>query len=76
MKKSLSKTIAILLAVLTLFSAFQAFALTEGSKYSYKERFIDAHYSTGRWKTANGHVHDNQGQVALRNLSSGESVQL
>ena len=74
MKKSLSKTIAILLAVLTLFSAFQAFALTEGSKYGYKERFIDAYYSTGRWETADGHVHDNQGQVALRNLSSGEPL--
>ena len=74
MKKSLSKTIAILLAVLTLFSAFQAFALTEGSKYSYKERFIDAHYSTGRWETADGHVHDNQGQVALRNLSNGDPL--
>lgn len=74
MKKSLSKTIAILLAVLTLFSAFQAFALTEGNKYGYKERFIDAHYSTGRWETADGHVHDNQGQVALRNLSNGEPL--
>ena len=37
MKKSLSKTIAILLAVLTLFSAFQAFALTEGNKYNFRD---------------------------------------
>lgn len=74
MKKGLSKILALLMAILTLISAFNAFALTEGNKYSYKERYIDAHYSTGRWKTANGHVHDNQGQVALRNLSNGDPL--
>lgn len=74
MKKSLSKTIAILLAVLTLFSAFQAFALTEGSQYSYSKQYLDAYYDTGRWETADGDVHDNQGQVTLRNLSNGEPI--
>ncbi len=74
MKKTLSKTIAILLAVLTLFSAFQAFALTEGNEYSYSERYINAYYNTGRWKTDDGDVHDNYGQVALRNLSNGEPL--
>ena len=76
MKKKLSRIIALLMTALTMLTTVNAFALTEGNKYSYKERFIDAHYSTGRWETADGHVHDNQGQVALRNLSSGESVQL
>lgn len=74
MKKTLSKTIAILLAVLTLFSAFQAFALTEGDEYSYSERYINAYYNTGRWKTDDGDVHDNHGQVALRNLPNGEPL--
>lgn len=74
MKKGLSKTLALLMAILTLLSAFNAFALTEGNKYSYSERYINAHYDTGRWTTADGHVHDNQGQVALRSLSSGEPL--
>lgn len=74
MKKNLSRIIALLMTVLTMLTTVNAFALTEGNKYSYKERFIDAHYSTGRWETADGHVHDNQGQVALRNLSNGDPL--
>lgn len=74
MKKKLSRIIALLMTALTMLTTVNAFALTEGNKYSYKERFIDAHYSTGRWETADGHVHDNQGQVALRNLSNGEPL--
>ena len=74
MKKKLSRIIALLMTALTMLTTVNAFALTEGNKYSYKERFIDAHYSTGRWETADGHVHNNQGQVALRNLSNGEPL--
>ena len=37
MKKGLSKILALLMAILTLLSAFDAFALTEGSKYNFKD---------------------------------------
>lgn len=62
------------MAILTLLPAFDAFALTEGSQYSYSKQYLDAYYDTGRWETADGDVHDNQGQVALRNLSNGEPI--
>lgn len=74
MKKGLSRTLAVLMAILTLLSAFDAFALTEGSQYSYSKQYLDAYYDTGRWETADGDVHDNQGQVTLRNLSNGEPI--
>lgn len=69
---------ALLLALLMLLSSFpiQAFAaLTEGNKYSYTEKYLEAYYSTGNWQTADGHTHNNYGQVALRNLkSTGEPL--
>lgn len=70
MKSRIFKIITALLSVLIIFGSFPAFALTEGSSYSYTERYLDIYYSTGRWETANGHVHDNYGQIALRNLTS------
>lgn len=75
MKKKISKGIAVLLSVVILFAqAIPAFALTEGNKYSYSERHIDAYYSTGTWETADGHMHNNSGQVCLRNLPNGEPL--
>lgn len=68
---------ALLLAVLMLFSSIpmQAFAaLTEGSSYNYTTEYVDVYYRTGDWQTANGHIHNNSGQVALRNLSNGEPL--
>lgn len=68
---------ALLLALLMLFSSLplQAFAaLTEGSQYSYSTKYVDVYYRTGDWQTANGHTHNNSGQIALRNLSSGEPL--
>lgn len=75
MKRKLSKIIAVFLSILMLFGSFPALALTEGNSYSYKEQYLDMYYDTGRWETANGDVHDNYGQIALRNLtSSGEPL--
>ncbi len=68
---------ALLLALLMLFSSLplQAFAaLTEGSQYSYSTKYVDVYYRTGDWQTANGHTHNNSGQIALRNLSNGEPL--
>lgn len=76
MKKKISKAIAVLLSAVILFAqAIPAFAaLTEGNKYSYTERYLDAYYSTGTWQTADGHTHNNRGQVCLRNLPNGEPL--
>ncbi len=78
MKKKISKILAVLLSVFVLFSSMPITALaalTEGSKYSYTEKYLDAYYSTGTWQTADGHTHNNSGQVALRNLkSTGEPL--
>ncbi len=68
---------ALLLALLMLFSTLpmQAFAaLTEGSRYSYSTKYVDVYYRTGDWQTADGHTHNNSGQIALRNLSNGEPL--
>ncbi|MGN0533257.1 MAG: SpaA isopeptide-forming pilin-related protein [Eubacterium sp.] len=72
MKKKISRLIAVLLSVVILLTnAIPAFAsLTEGTKYSFTTKYLDAYYDTGSWQTANGHTHDNHGQVALRNLTS------
>lgn len=76
MKTKISKVIAVLLSVVILFT--QAIptlaALTEGSKYSYSTRYVDVYYKTGNWQTADGHTHNNSGQIALRNLSNGEPL--
>lgn len=62
--------------MLIVFSAFPAFAvLTEGSRYSFEEKHLDAYYTTGQWETADGHIHDNHGQITLRWLKdSGEPL--
>ena len=72
MKKKISKLLAVLLSVVILLTnAIPAFAaLTEGTKYSFTTKYLDAYYDTGTWQTADGHTHDNYGQVALRNLTS------
>lgn len=70
MKKKFSKLLAVFLSILVLCSSFSAFALTEGNSYSYSQKYLDMYYDTGSWETANGHVHDNYGQIALRNLNS------
>lgn len=59
-----------------LFSAFPvSAALTEGSRYSFEEKHLNAYYSTGQWQTADGHIHDNHGQVTLRWIkSTGEPL--
>ena len=73
--KKISKAMAVLLSILMLFSSFPAFALTEGSSYDFEEKYLNAYYDTGRWETADGHVHDNYGQVALRWLkNTGEPL--
>ena len=77
MKKKISKLIAVLLSVITLFvQATPAFAaLTEGNKYNFEEQYLDAYYTTGQWQTADGHIHNNNGQVALRWLKdTGEPL--
>lgn len=76
-KKKISKLIAVLLSVITLLvqTTPALAALVEGNKYSYTETYLDAYYSTGNWQTADGHTHNNHGQVALRNLkSTGEPL--
>ena len=78
-KKKLRLNIAtLLLALVMLISSIpmQALAaLTEGNSYSYDETYLDAYYSTGTWQTADGHTHNDYGQVALRNLkSTGEPL--
>lgn len=72
MKKQFSRVLALLLAVLTAFSGTTIYALTVGKSYSYSERYLDAYYDTGSWKTADGDTHDNYGQVCLRNLKSND----
>lgn len=59
-----------------LFSAFPvSAALTEGSRYSFEEKHLNAYYTTGQWETADGHIHDNHGQVTLRWLkNTGEPL--
>lgn len=76
MKKKISKLFAVLLsAVILLTQATPVLAaLTEGNRYSFSTRYLNAYYDTGTWETANGHTHDNYGQVALRNLSNGEPL--
>jgi len=75
MKKKISKILAVLLSILMLFTCFPAYALTEGTRYTFEEEHLDAYYSTGRWETADGHIHDNSGQVTLRWLKdTGEPL--
>ena len=75
MKKRISVILALIVAAITLFSAVPAFAaLTEGTKYSFTEKYLNAYYDTGSWQTANGDYHDNNGQVALRNLSNNDPI--
>lgn len=75
MKKKISKVTAVILSILMLFTSFPAFALTEGTEYDFEVKYLNAHYDTGRWETADGHIHDNQGQVALRWLKdTGEPL--
>lgn len=65
-----------LLALFILTPTAQTFAaLTEGNEYDFETRYLDAYYDTGTWETADGHTHNNYGQVALRNLkSTGEPI--
>lgn len=71
MKKSFKKFIAAFMAaLLALSGAVPAFALTEGTTYSFTTKYLDAYYDTGKWETYDGTTHDNYGQVALRNLTS------
>ena len=77
MKKKISKLLAVLLSVVILLAnAIPIFAaLTEGNRYCFTTKYLDAYYDTGSWQTADGHTHDNYGQVALRNLNStGEPI--
>ena len=75
MKKRISKVTAVILSILMLFTSFPAFALTEGTEYDFEVKYLNAYYDTGRWETADGHIHDNQGQVALRWLKdTGEPL--
>ena len=77
-KKQRLSIVTLLLALVMLISSIPMqvlAALTEGSSYSYTETYLDAYYSTGNWQTADGHTHNNHGQVALRNLkSTGEPL--
>lgn len=71
MKKSFKKFIAAFMAaLLALSGAVPAFALTEGTTYSFTTTYLDAYYDTGEWETYDGTTHDNYGQVALRTLTS------
>ena len=75
--KVISKIIALFLAIIVLIPSLPAMALSVGDKNAYTENGLGgkAHYDTGRWETADGHVHDNRGQVYLRNLkSTGEPI--
>lgn len=65
MKKKISKVLVLILSVLMIFSSIpiEALALTEGSKYSYTTDYVDVYYRTGDWQTANGHTHNNSGQL-------------
>lgn len=76
MKRKISKFLAVILSILMLFSAFPvSAALTEGSRYSFEEKHLNAYYTTGQWETADGHIHDNHGQVTLRWLkNTGEPL--
>lgn len=77
MKKKISKIMAVLLSMLILLTqAVPALAaLTEGNEYDFETRYLNAYYNTGTWETADGHTHNNYGQVALRNLkSTGEPI--
>lgn len=75
MKRKISKAMAVILSILMLFTCFPAFALTEGTEYDFEVKYLNAYYDTGRWETADGDVHDNQGQVALRWLKdTGEPL--
>lgn len=76
MNKKLKKVLAVFMSVLMMFSAtIPAFALSMGDKCSFNTKYLDAYYKTGRWETANGKVHDDHGQVALRNIkSTGEPL--
>ena len=76
-KKLLTKVLASLLVlIIGLVPTITSFAsLTVGDKYSYTVTYLDAYYDTGTWHTANGHTHNNYGQVGLRNLkSTGEPL--
>lgn len=75
MKKKISIILAAILSVLTIFSSFPAFALTEGNSYAFEKEYLNAYYDTGEWQTADGNYHDNYGQVSLYTLkSTGEPV--
>lgn len=76
MKKKISKILAVILSMLIVLSAFPvSAALTEGNRYNFEEKYLDAYYTTGQWETANGHIHNNHGQVALRLLKdTGEPL--
>lgn len=70
-KRRLSKLLAVFMAVLvSLTGTIPAYALTAGNSYSFTTEYLDLYYDTGTWETANGHTHNDYGQVALRKLTS------
>lgn len=70
-KKILTKVLSTLLVlIIGLVPSLPAFALDVGNSYSYYSTGLNAYYNTGTWHTADGHTHDNYGQVVLKNLTS------
>ena len=74
--KKTKTIVAFLMSVIMLFaSVIPAYALSSGDNCTFTTKYLDAYYATGKWKTANGKTHDNQGQVALRRIkSTGEPL--
>lgn len=74
--KKTKTIVAFLMSVIMLFaSVIPAYALSSGDNCTFTTEYLDAYYATGKWKTANGKTHDNQGQVALRRIkSTGEPL--
>lgn len=74
--KKTKTIVAFLMSVIMLFaSVVPAYALSSGDNCTFTTKYLDAYYATGKWKTANGKTHDNQGQVALRRIkSTGEPL--
>ena len=70
-KRNLRKVLAVFLALIVLsIGALPTYALTPGNSYSFSTEYLDLYYNTGDWETADGDLHNDYGQVALRTLNA------
>lgn len=71
-KRIIAFALAMLTFTSTLTPAVSTYAL-DSISFDHST-YLNAHYSTGNWTTADGHTHNNTGQVAFMTKSDGTPV--